>query len=146
MGFKLRHVGWVVPMMMGAAAVGAVFTFATHSMAGEDRGADRDTGRDSGRTAARCVSTPLETTDVIDRKTLYVEDRQGNAALITMSNNCLWKGEPVGFEFYGASSICRPIDVNVTGGLSSAVPLRCMVASVELMTREEAKEYRSRGR
>ncbi|ESQ76334.1 hypothetical protein [Asticcacaulis sp. AC402] len=133
---KLDRVGWAFPMVLGVAVVGTAFAFAASgSLARED--SDKPS-------AARCVSTPLETSDIVDRKTLYIEDRSGNAAILTMSNGCLTQGEPVGFEFFGGSQICKPIDANVTGGISSAVPLRCMVKSVQLLTREEAKDYRSR--
>jgi len=138
MVFRLRQVGWVVPTMMGFAAVASVFAVtAGRSFA--------DEGRNSGR-QARCVSTPFETTEVLDRNKLYVEDRSGNAAIITMSNNCMWKGSPVGFELYGGGQICKPIDVNVTGELDTSVPIRCMAESVQLLSRDEAKAYRERGR
>lgn len=138
---KLRNVGWVVPMMMGVAAVGTVFAFAaSHSMAGEGR----DDTRTTAPRAARCVSAPLETSRVIDRKTLYVEDRMGNAAVLTMSNSCLERGEAVGFEYFGVSDICHPNDVQITGSVMDAVPMRCMVARVELLDRDQAKEYRGR--
>ncbi|EGF90272.1 hypothetical protein ABI_32880 [Asticcacaulis biprosthecium C19] len=133
---KLVSVGWAFPMVLGVAVVGTAFAFAASRSLASD-GSDE-------RPAARCVSTPLETTDIIDRKTLYIEDRSGNAAVLTMSNGCLQRGEPVGFEFYGSGQICKPIDANITGSIASAVPLRCMVKEVKLLTREEAKAYRSR--
>jgi hypothetical protein len=133
---KLVSVGWAFPMVLGVAVVGTAFAFAASgSLAGEEA---------EQRSAARCVSTPLETSDIVDRKTLYIEDRSGNAAILTMSNGCLQHGEPVGFEFYGGGQICKPIDAQITGSIASAVPLRCMVKSVQLLTREEAKAYRSR--
>lgn len=133
---KLVKVGWAFPMVLGIAVVGTAFAFAaSRSLAGDE---------ETSRSAPRCVSTPLETTDIIDRKTLYIEDRMGNAAILHMSNGCLSRGEPVGFEFTASTQICKPIDAQVTGGLSSAVPLRCMVKEVQLLTREEAKDYRSR--
>lgn len=133
---KLVKIGWAFPMVLGVAVVGTVFAFAASRSLADDG--------ETAKPTARCVSTPLETTDIVDRKTLYVEDRIGNAAILHMSNGCLSQGEPVGFEFYGSSQICKPIDAQVTGGLASAVPLRCMVKSVELLTRDEAKAYRSR--
>ncbi len=143
---KLGNVGWVVPMMMGVAAMGTVFAFAaSHSLAGEERtGSRAREGAAAHSSGARCVSTPLETTRVIDRKTLYIEDRSGNAAILHMSYNCLSEFSPTGFEYRGSSQICNPIDADITGGVTDAVPLRCMVSQVQLLSKDEAKTYRGR--
>lgn len=136
--FKLSTVGWAVPMMMGVALVGTAFAFAASRSLAEEGQSSRVTGR--------CVSTPLETTDIIDRKTLYIEDRSGNAAVLTMGSNCLREGETLGFEFFGSSQICRPIDADITTGVNTAVPIRCMVKDVKLLSRDEARDWRNRGR
>ncbi|EGF90273.1 hypothetical protein ABI_32890 [Asticcacaulis biprosthecium C19] len=122
-------------LIIGLAGAGAALAVLTSvSLAGED-------GR--GVAAGQCVSRPLDQTKVIDDKTLYMDDRSGRAVLLHMSGACLFdQHEPVGLEFYGGSTrICDPLDVDVTGSVTT-MPTRCIIASVESLTPEQAQAYR----
>lgn len=126
----LRH--W----MFGIAGAGMALGLLTGvSLAGDE-------GR-GGVAAGQCVSRPLDQTKVIDDKTLYIDDRGGRAVLLHMSGSCLYNdSEPVGLEFHGGTTrICDPLDVDVTGSVTS-MPTRCIVRSVEALTPEQAEAYR----
>lgn len=100
---------------------------------------------DAGGPSKRCLSAPLDTTQVIDGKTLYVEDRSGTAALIHMNASCLGRPmDPVGFTFRGSSQICNPIDADITGQIDT-VAIPCFVKSIEPLSKEQAAAYRHGG-
>ncbi|ESQ92229.1 hypothetical protein ABAC460_04885 [Asticcacaulis sp. AC460] len=120
----------------GAGVAVVVLTGAT--LAGDGERSDRVA-------AGQCVSRPLDQTKIIDDETLYVDDRGGRAVLLHMSGACLFNSfEPVGLEFHGgAMRICDPLDVDVTGSVTT-MPTRCIIRSVEALTPERAAEYRRR--
>ena len=94
-------------------------------------------GTQAGQSTPRqCLIGPMNTTNVIDDKTLFISDNRGQGALVHMKGSCLSKFEPVGFKFRGSSDICAPIDADITGSLSS-IPTPCFVDSIEFLTKEQ---------
>ncbi len=96
----------------------------------------------SQSTPRQCLTAPMETTNVIDEKTLFISDNRGQGALVHMKGSCLSKFEPVGFKFRGSSDICAPIDADITGSLSS-IPTPCFVDSIEFLTKEQTAAQQS---
>ncbi len=121
----------------GVAAAAIIAVAAGASMAGDDRG--RSVASD------QCVSRPLDTTKVIDDKTLYMDDRHGHAVLLHMSGSCMNdSNEAIQLEYTGGSTrICSPMDVEVTGN-AVTTQTRCFISSVEALTPEQAAAYRAR--
>ncbi len=126
----------IVPLVF--AAIGAFAALAaTATLASDDR--DRTTSVAPGQ----CVAEPLDTTRIIDKRTLYVDDYSGRAVLLHMSNECLNSfNEAVGLRFVGTSEICGPLDVDVTDSVLTA-PVPCMIESVEALSKDEARAYRN---
>ena len=94
-------------------------------------------GTQASQSAPRqCLIGPMNTTNVIDEKTLFISDNRGQGALVHMKGSCLSKFEPVGFKFRGSSDICAPIDADISGSLSS-IPTPCFVDSIEFLTKEQ---------
>lgn len=91
----------------------------------------------------RCLGTPLRSHRVIDAQTLLVEDSWGRSALLRMGSRCLLDDiSPLRFTYnIGASDICSRSDVTVAWGIDQAVPLTCIVSSVQVLSKEEAKTY-----
>jgi len=90
----------------------------------------------------RCLSAPLDTTRVLDGKTLFVEDRSGTAALIHMNASCLGSGfDPVSFTYRGSTQICHPIDAEIKGQINT-VAIPCFVKSIEILDKDKVQEYR----
>lgn len=97
---------------------------------------------DGGPSPKRCLSAPLDTTRVLDGKTLFVEDRSGTAALIHMNASCLGTDmDPVGFTFRGTSQICHPIDAEIKGRIDT-IAIPCFVNSIEILDKERAHKLR----
>jgi|GEM_PF-1151466 len=92
-------------------------------------------------TAAQCVSAPLENSTVIDRQTLLLVDRSGNSLVMHMTGPCMTKNEAIKMEYRGSTRICGPLDVDITGDITTVVPMTCMVDTVEPLTREETVAY-----
>ncbi len=114
---------------------------ATASLAYGDRDGDRGRGR--GVAPDQCVSSPLDTTRIVDSRTLYVDDYSGHAVLLHMTSQCLNSfHEAVGIRFVGTSRICDPLDVDVTDSIFT-MPAPCMVGSVEALSKDDAKAYRN---
>lgn len=96
----------------------------------------------TGDSPRRCLSAPLDTTRVIDGKTLFVEDRGGTAALIHMNGSCLGREmDPVGFTYRGTSQICHPIDAEIKGQIDT-VAIPCFVKSIEFLDKDKATAFR----
>jgi len=91
--------------------------------------------------AAQCVSAPLENSTVIDRQTLLLVDRSGNSLVMHMTGPCMTKNEAIKMEYRGSTRICGPLDVDITGDITTVVPMTCMVDTVEPLTREETVAY-----
>jgi hypothetical protein len=95
-----------------------------------------------GPSPKRCLSGPLDTTRVLDGKTLFVEDRSGTAALIHMNASCLGSNfDPVGFTYRGSTQICHPIDADIKGQINT-VAIPCFVKSIEILDKDKVQEYR----
>jgi hypothetical protein len=92
--------------------------------------------------AAQCVSSPLENSTVIDRQTLLLTDRSGNSLIMHMTGPCLSKNEAIIRDYRGSTRICGPLDVDITGDITTVVPMRCMVDTVEALTKEETLAYK----
>ncbi len=129
--------GRVIAVGLAFAAAGLIV--AACSTAPGDS-ADADVA--GGTSPKRCLSTPLDTTRVLDGKTLFVEDRSGTSALIHMNASCLGTDmDPVGFTFRGSSQICHPIDAEIKGQINT-VAIPCFVKSIEILDKERANKLR----
>lgn len=125
-----------VPLAFALAGAAGVL-MATTSVA-DDRGRGRGVEPD------QCVSRPLDTTRIVDRSTLYVDDYRGHAVLLHMTSQCLNQfHDAVGLEFRGAERICDPMDVDVTDSIMTEMPVPCMVDSVEALSKDQARAYRN---
>ncbi len=89
----------------------------------------------------QCVSSPLETTRVIDRQTLLLVDRSGNSLVMHMTGPCMTKNEAIKMEYRGSTRICGPLDVDITGDITTVVPMHCMIDTIEPLTKEETVAY-----
>ncbi len=89
----------------------------------------------------RCVGTPLQSHRVIDAQTLLVEDGWGRSALLHMGSRCIRDDiSPLKFVYnVGSSGICDRSDLQVTWGIDQAVPIPCIVSSVQMLSKEERK-------
>jgi len=94
-----------------------------------------------GGSPRRCLSAPLDTTRVIDEKTLFVQDRMGTAAILHMSSQCLSNFDPTMFRFRGTNDICSKNDADISG-LQGHIPTPCFVQSIEWLSKEEVAKYR----
>ncbi|WP_443750703.1 hypothetical protein [Asticcacaulis solisilvae] len=94
-----------------------------------------------GTPRRQCLSSPLDTTRVIDEKTLFIQDRMGNAAVLHMSNQCLSNFDPTMFKFRGTSEICGKNDAEISG-LDGHIPTPCFVDSIQWLNKDEAAKYR----
>ncbi len=92
--------------------------------------------------SAQCVSSPLENSTVIDRQTLLLVDRSGNSLVMHMTGPCMTKNEAIKMEWHGTSRICGPLDVDITGDITTVVPMHCMVDTIEPLTKEETVAYK----
>lgn len=92
--------------------------------------------------AGQCVSSPLEDSTVIDRETLLLTDRSGNSLIMHMTGPCMTKREAIKLEYRGSTRVCGPLDVDITGDITTVVPMRCMVDTVEPLTKEETLAYK----
>lgn len=92
--------------------------------------------------ATRCLSYPLEDTQVVDRETLFVQDQSGHAALIKMRGPCLEPNEAVGIKYYGSNQICGRLDVDISGSALTGMPQMCMIDAITPVSKEEAATYR----
>jgi hypothetical protein len=95
----------------------------------------------AGGSARRCLSAPLETTRVIDEKTLFVADRMGTGAILHMSSQCLSNFDPTMFRFRGTNDICSKNDAEISG-LQGNIPTPCFVDSIQWLSKEELAKYR----
>jgi len=91
--------------------------------------------------ANQCVSSPLETSTVIDRQTLLLVDRSGNSLVMHMTGPCMTKNEAIKLEYRGSTRVCGPLDVDITGDITTAIPMHCMVDTIEPLTKEETLAY-----
>ncbi len=94
-----------------------------------------------GASPRRCLSAPLDTTRVIDEKTLFVQDRMGTAAIVHMSHQCLSSFDPTMFKFRGVSDICKPNDADISG-LQGNIRTPCFVENIQWLSKEEVAKYR----
>lgn len=114
---------------------------AGQSMANDDRAVA------DARTPAKpdkCISTPVDQTIVIDRKTLLMTDYRGNSVVLTMAGDCMSKNEAIGIEYYSSGRVCRPVDVTITGDVTSAIPTRCIISKIEPISREDVEALKGR--
>ena len=94
-----------------------------------------------GASPRRCLSAPLDTTRVIDEKTLFIQDRMGTAAILHMSGQCLSNFDPTMFRFRGTNDICGKNDADISG-LQGHIPTPCFVQSIEWLSKEDVAKYR----
>ncbi|MFT4075333.1 MAG: DUF6491 family protein [Asticcacaulis sp.] len=90
----------------------------------------------------QCVSSPLEDSTVIDRETLLLTDRSGNSLILHMTGPCMTKNEAIKLEWRGTTRVCGPLDVDITGDISTVVPMRCMIDTVEPLNKAETIAYK----
>lgn len=94
-----------------------------------------------GMSPRRCLSAPLDTTRVVDEKTLFLQDRMGTAAILHMSSQCLSNFDPTLFKYHGTSDICSKNDADISG-LQGHIPTPCFVESIQWLSKDEAAKYR----
>ncbi len=94
-----------------------------------------------GSAPRRCLSAPLDTTRVIDEKTLFIQDRMGTAAILHMSSQCLSNFDPTMFRFRGTNDICSKNDAEISG-LQGHIPTPCFVESIQWLSKDEVAKYR----
>ncbi|MBW8734111.1 MAG: hypothetical protein JF571_07370 [Asticcacaulis sp.] len=94
-----------------------------------------------GSPPRRCLSAPLDTTRVIDEKTLFVQDRMGTAAILHMSSQCLSNFDPTMFKYHGTTDICSRNDAEISG-LQGHIPTPCFVDSIQWLSKDEVAKYR----
>lgn len=114
--------------------------------AGQSLANDDQAVKDARATAKpdKCVSTPLDQSVVIDRKTLLLTDYRGNSVLLKMAGDCMSKNEAIGIEYFSSGRVCRPVDVTITGDVTSTIPTRCIVSKIEPISREDAEALKDR--
>ena len=78
---------------------------------------------------------------MIDRQTLLLVDRSGNSLVMHMTGPCMTKNEAIKMEYRGSTRICGPLDVDITGDITTAIPMHCMVDTIEPLTKEETLAY-----
>ena len=125
-------------MMAGASAVLAIVAVGCAATSQADRKPNPGV---RSVASAQCVSSPLENSTVIDRQTLLLVDRSGNSLVMHMTGPCMTKNEAIKMEWHGTSRICGPLDVDITGDITTVVPMHCMVDTVEPLTKEETLAY-----
>ena len=96
---------------------------------------------DASAAPRQCLSAPIETNKVIDQDTLYLKDRSGNAALLTMSGPCLEVGNAIVIKYVGAQEICSRVDADISGVMYGMPPMQCIVKSIKALSKDEAKAY-----
>lgn len=126
-------------MMAGASAVLAIVAVGCAATSQADRKPNPGV---RSVASAQCVSSPLENSTVIDRQTLLLVDRSGNSLVMHMTGPCMTKNEAIKMEWHGTSRICGPLDVDITGDITTVVPMHCMVDTVEPLTKEETVAYK----
>ena len=131
----MRHIRLITGALCALAGGVVVAITAGQSLADDD-------GRGEASPRNQCVSAPLQDSQVIDRETLLLTDRRGNAVLLKMAGPCMSPHEAIGIEYFGSSRVCDRMDVTITGDVASAVPMRCMIDSVTPLSKEEAAEYK----
>jgi len=91
------------------------------------------------RQPVSCVYSPLVDTRIVDDRSLMVVDREGHAALLTLTGPCLQdRDAPVQVKYNSnGDRICHPADADITAG--RGVPLTCGIKSIEVMTLDEAR-------
>lgn len=124
---------YVLKTILGAAALAGVAIIVSACST------PATTGAQAGQSKPRqCLMGPMETTNVVDEKTLFIIDGHGQGALVHMKATCMSKFEPVGFKFRGTNDICAPIDADITGSLST-IPTPCFVDTIEFLTKEQTQ-------
>ena len=88
---------------------------------------------------SQCVQGPFENTQVIDEKTLLIEGRGSDFAVLKVSGCRLTDWDPVQFVFHGTNSICSAIDADLSVLEGRSFPIHCFVDSMTPISRDEAK-------
>jgi len=95
-----------------------------------------------GASPRRCLSAPLDTTRVIDERTLFIQDRVGTAAILHMSSQCLSNFDPTMFKFRGTNDICSKNDAEISGLQGGTIATPCFVESIQWLSKDEVAKYR----
>ena len=126
-------------ILAGAAVLIAAVTVACAAISQVDRSSNPGVRSVTG---AQCVSAPLEESQVIDRQTLLLIDRSGNGLVMHMTSQCMTKNEAIKMVYRGSNRICGGLDVDITGDITTSIPMHCMVDTVEPLTRDEVVAYK----
>ena len=87
-----------------------------------------------------CLMAPMDNTKIIDDSTLLMIDRSGAAALAHMSGSCMIDPtSPVIMKYHGTDSVCGPLDLDISGTVTGGLPIPCIVASVEPISKGQAQ-------
>ncbi|MGN6364983.1 DUF6491 family protein [Asticcacaulis taihuensis] len=78
---------------------------------------------------------------VVDDHTLLVYDTWGNPYKMDIGGPCksMTDFSQIGFEFNGTNQICQPHDAMLLRSENGERPVKCLINSVEPITREDAK-------
>ncbi len=87
-----------------------------------------------------CLEGPLDTTRILNDTTLLMIDRSGNAALAHMTNACMIDPtSPVIMKYHGTTSICGPLDLDISGTVTGGIPMGCIVSKFEPLTKAQGQ-------
>ncbi len=127
----------VAPFVIAGLAAGLALALSAPGAQAERNSSRGDVAPD------QCVYQPIDTTRIVDSRTLYVDDRRGHAVLLHMTSPCLNSmGDAVGLKFQGSGSICGPLDVDVTDSIFTTRGA-CLIDRVEALDPDRAKGYRN---
>ncbi len=88
--------------------------------------------------ARMCLEAPLDNTKIIDDKTLLLIDRGGQAALAHMAGSCLLDStSPVIMKYHGTTSVCGPLDVDISGTVTGGIPTPCIISTLEPISKAQ---------
>ncbi len=86
-----------------------------------------------------CLREPMNT-KIIDDSTLLMIDASGTAALAHMSGSCMIDPtSAVIMKFHGTDEICGPLDVDISGTVTGGIPIPCIIASVEPISKAQSQ-------
>ncbi len=92
--------------------------------------------------ARTCLAAPLDTTKIIDDKTLLLVDALGHGEVAHMSGSCMLDStSPVLMKYHGTTTICGPLDVDISGTVTGGIPTPCIVASMEPVSKAQVQAY-----
>ena len=138
MAKKMYLAGFIAGGLMAGAVAVTALSGAVPVLA-----QDRDDARASApRQPPKCLDGQnTGRFHVVDEKTLLIYDRSGNAYKVGVGGPCrsMTDFDQFGFEFRGNTQICRAYDATLLRSQNGERPLKCIINSVQPISREEAE-------